>query len=109
MSTNKGFNRRTFLKGAASVALLTAVGRSGEIALADSGPINLAPVATPSASYTTGGMKPSAMNDGFTPLNSTDIGHGSYGNWPKIDTQWVQYDWSQPITTDKIDVYWWIQ
>ncbi|RYX83569.1 Tat pathway signal protein [bacterium] len=70
--------------------------------------INLAKVATPSSLYVSGDTKNSAIKDGFTPANSADNEHGSYGNWPKVDTQWVQYDWTQPVTTNKIDVYWWI-
>lgn len=41
------------------------------------------------------------------PRNSRDRRRGSYGNWPRTGTQWVQYDWSQPINTQCIDVYWW--
>ena len=68
---------------------------------------NLAVVATPSASYTSGDTSTGALNDGFTPRNSRDARHGSYGNWPRTGTQWVQYDWSQPISTKQIEVYWW--
>ena len=25
-----------------------------------------------------------------------------------VDTQWVQYDWSKPVTTYKVNVYWWM-
>jgi hypothetical protein len=49
-----------------------------------------------------------SIKDGFTPASSRDNQRGSYGNWPKVDTQWVQYEWSQPIRTNKIDIYWWI-
>ena len=50
----------------------------------------------------------SALNDGIEPRNSRSRGRGnSYGNWPRQDTQWVEYEWSQPISTNKIDVYWW--
>ncbi len=48
-----------------------------------------------------------ALNDGFTPRNSRDNRHGSYGNWPQTGKQWVEYDWSQPISTKQIEVYWW--
>ena len=46
------------------------------------------------------------VNDGFTPRNSDDKSHGAYGNWPRSGTQWVEYAWSQPISTKRIDVYW---
>ena len=48
-----------------------------------------------------------AINDGYVPANSADHSHGAYGNWPATGTQWVEYDWSDPINTAMIDVYWW--
>ncbi|MCU0913284.1 MAG: glycoside hydrolase family 127 protein [Planctomycetes bacterium] len=69
--------------------------------------VNLAVVAQPSSSYVSGDTTPAALNDGQEPRNSRDNRRGSYGNWPRRDTQWVQYDWSQPISTNRIDVYWW--
>src|SRR4030043_417165 len=72
----------------------------------DSG-VNLAVVAEPSCSYVSGDTSLSALNDEFDPPNSRDRRRGSYGNWPRRGTQWVQYDWSLPISTKKIDVYWW--
>src|SRR4051812_27282478 len=65
---------------------------------------NLAVVATPSALYASGDSTVTALNDGFTPRNSADGRHHTYGNWPRTDTQWVQYEWSQPISTKQIDV-----
>ena len=69
--------------------------------------VNLAVVAKPSCSYVSGDTTPAALNDGYDPRSSRDNRRGSYGNWPRHGTQWVQYDWSQPISTNKIDVYWW--
>lgn len=69
--------------------------------------INLAAVATPSSSFTSGDTTVAALNDGVAPRNSRDNRRGSYGNWPQKQTQWVEYDWSQPISTNKIDVYFW--
>lgn len=109
MSKKRTVDRRTFLIGAAGAALLaTTGGRSPALADADDAPVNLAKVATPSSRYTSGDTRLAALNDGFAPQNSADNRHGSYGNWPQVDTQWVQYDWSRPITTDTIDLYWWI-
>lgn len=68
---------------------------------------NLAVVATPSSSYTSGDTSVAALNDGYTPRRSRDNSRGSYGNWNRTGTQWVQYEWSQAISTNKIDVYWW--
>ena len=68
---------------------------------------NLALLAKPSTSYVSGHETLDAINDGFEPRAVNDHSHGCYGNWPKTGTQWVQYEWSQPISTSKIDVYWW--
>ena len=93
-----------------SLALLTAAlvanppqGRSQPTA---SPGANLAVVATASTSFVSGHETITALNDGSTPANSNDKSHGSYGNWPRRGTQWVQYDWSQPISTRQMDVYW---
>ncbi len=69
--------------------------------------INLAAVAVPSSSYVSGDTTLAALNDGFDPRHSADNRRGSYGNWNRTGTQWVQYEWSRPISTNKIDVYWW--
>ncbi len=74
---------------------------------ASSNEVNLAVVATPTTSYVSGHETLAAINDGFDPAHSNDMRHGEYGNWPQRGTQWVQYEWSQPISTSKVDVYWW--
>jgi len=68
---------------------------------------NLAAVAGASASYASADAPVTALNDGYTPRNSRDNHRGSYGNWPRTGTQWVEYDWSQPVSTKQIEVYWW--
>ena len=45
--------------------------------------------------------------DGHHPSSSREWQHGTYGNWNRKGTQWVQYDWPVPITTDRMEVYWW--
>ena len=100
-------SRRGFFAGTAAAALasmgpLAALARDGQA------PVNLAKVAVPSALYTSGDTKVSALNNGATPSRSDDNVAGMYGNWPKTDTQWVQYDWAKPVTTNQIDVYWWV-
>jgi len=70
--------------------------------------VNLALAATPSSSYCSGDTTVEALNDDFSPRNSADNRHHSYGNWPTTGTQWVQYDWNQPIATRQMDIYWWI-
>jgi DUF1680 family protein len=68
--------------------------------------VNLAVVASASTSYVSGHETLAALNDGFDPARSNDHRHGAYGNWPRTGTQWVQYVWSQPVSTNKIEVYW---
>jgi hypothetical protein len=68
---------------------------------------NLALVATPLTSFVSGHETITALNDGFTPRRANDHSHGAYGNWPQTGTQWVQYEWSQPISTRQVAVYWW--
>jgi DUF1680 family protein len=68
---------------------------------------NIALVAKPSTSYVSGDTSTSALNDGSDPRRSRDRSRGSYGNWPRQNTQWVQYDWNVAVSTDRIDVYWW--
>ena len=68
--------------------------------------VNLALVASPSSSYVSGDTTVAALNDGYAPRSSRDARRGSYGNWPRTDTQWVQYDWSKPVSTKEIEVYW---
>jgi DUF1680 family protein len=69
-------------------------------------PTNLALVASSSTSFVSGHETITALNNGYQPAHSDDKSHGAYGNWPQSGTQWVQYEWSQPISTGKIDVYW---
>ena len=70
-------------------------------------PVNVAIAATPSSSYTSGDTTLTALNDDFAPKNSRDNGRHSYGNWPSNGTQWVQYEWSKPVSTKQIEVYFW--
>jgi len=83
-----------------------AFAQSESVAPADSG-VNLAVVAEASSSYVSGDTSLAALNDQYDPESSRDRRRGSYGNWNRTGTQWVQYDWSRPISTRKIDVYWW--
>ena len=92
------------------VALLIAVafGPIGSVfAQEDAAGANLAIVAQPSSSYVSGDTSLTAMNDEYDPRSSRDRSRGSYGNWNRVGTQWVQYDWSRPISTNRVDVYWW--
>ena len=103
-------NRRHFLAGAAGAALLAAVDRTPALAsvTGENVSVNLAKVATPSAANASGDSKLSALNDGFDPSNSHDRTHPVFGTWPHVEPQWVQYDWSKPVTTNRVEVYWWV-
>ncbi|MCX5676745.1 MAG: glycoside hydrolase family 127 protein [Planctomycetota bacterium] len=91
---------------AASVSCAGALGAAAAVS-ADARPgANLAVVATASTSFVSGHETLAALNDGFTPAHSDDKSRGAYGNWPQSGTQWVQYDWSRPIKTNRMDVYW---
>ena len=70
-------------------------------------PANLALVATASASHVSGDTSVAALNDDNVPANSREPGPGSYGNWPATGTQWVQFDWTKPVSTNSVEVYWW--
>jgi DUF1680 family protein len=70
-------------------------------------PANMASFAAPATSYVSPWETLSAINDGYDPANSADHSHGAYGNWNSTATNWVEYDWNQPISTSRIDVYWW--
>jgi uncharacterized protein len=94
-----------YFAGLAVISWSLASARQAWGAGADSS-ANLALVADVSTSYVSGHETIRALNDGHRPANSNDKSHGAYGNWPQQGTQWVQYDWSQPISTRKIDVYW---
>ncbi len=94
------------LWGTATVMLCGSALAQDNASVSTSG-VNLAVVARPSSSYVSGDTKNTALNDGYDPRNSRDARRGSYGNWPTRGTQWVRYDWSRPISTGKIDVYWW--
>ncbi len=73
----------------------------------DATPINIAPVAKVSTSFVSGHETLSSINDEYEPRNSADHRHGAYGNWPQRGTQWVQYEWSKPISATGVAIYWW--
>ncbi|MGN6123036.1 MAG: hypothetical protein ACTHOJ_08765, partial [Sphingomonas oligoaromativorans] len=46
------------------------------------------------------------LNDGKEPKNSGDAAPIAFDFSPSTDDQWVQYDWPEPVSVDRIDVYW---
>ncbi|GGZ29094.1 Ig-like domain-containing protein [Streptomyces poonensis] len=67
------------------------------------GQLNLAPSATPTASYTSGWESVTALNDGREPASSSDTPR--WGSWPQKGTQWVQYTWDSPVRVNGSDMY----
>ncbi|WP_406104282.1 OmpL47-type beta-barrel domain-containing protein [Micromonospora globbae] len=74
-----------------------------------SGPLtgNIAPLATPSASYTAGWNSLTALNDGADPPNPSQA--QIWGTWSgsRPATQWVQYDWSRPVRITGTELKFW--
>ncbi|SDR24720.1 Ig-like domain-containing protein [Thermostaphylospora chromogena] len=66
---------------------------------------NVAPAATPTASYTSPWEQVTAVNDGIDPPRSNDSANPRWGTWPQQGTQWVQLDWPAPVRVDGADVY----
>jgi uncharacterized protein len=111
-SRHTSLNRRGFLAGVAGTAVVAGFNRSAAFALtvdSDSA-LNLAKVAIPSSLTMLSENKIRSLNDGFAPTSSRDRKNGSYSIRRGIEgdtrAQWVQYDWTKPVATNKIDVYW---
>ncbi|WP_285136746.1 Ig-like domain-containing protein [Microbacterium sp. lyk4-40-TSB-66] len=70
---------------------------------------NVAPAATPTASFTAGWNKVGSVNDGKILYNgggSTDV----WGTWAGGDnpaTRWLQYDWSEPQRVSGVEMNFW--
>jgi hypothetical protein len=71
------------------------------------GATDLALSATPSASYASPWTTITAINNGIYPIQSSDDSDLTpyWGTWPDAGTQWMELDWSQPITTNSSSVY----
>ena len=103
-------NRREFIAGLAGAGIFTALNAAKGSAETSEGPLNIARVAIPSSFTYTSENKISALNDGFAPANSLDRSHGVYAL--RRDSEagegapWVQYQWSEPVSINKVEVYW---
>jgi DUF1680 family protein len=103
-------SRREFLAGLAGAAMVAALGGTkGEAEGADRA-VNVARVAIPSSYRIASENKISTLNDGFTPENSFDRSHGVYAlhrdSENESELPWVQYDWSEQVNVNKVEVYW---
>jgi hypothetical protein len=71
------------------------------------GSTDLALTATPSASYSSPWTTVTAINNGIYPIQSSDDNDLTpyWGTWPQTGTQWIELDWSSPVTTNGSQVY----
>ena len=105
-------NRRTFVQAVTGTAVV--IGLQPHAVLAEDGnsaEVNLAKIAVATSSGLASEGRVSALNDGFAPASSADREHGLHivrgGYGPASDGgAWVQYTWSEPVATDRVDVYW---
>ena len=98
-------SRRAFmLAGGTGLASMVAVSRG--LAAVIAGPVNLALVATPSASHCAMRSRLACLNDGRDRVNVRESAVTAFDFGPEKGSQWVQYDWSQAVTLDRVDVYW---
>jgi hypothetical protein len=94
--------RRTFAAALAAALTWTLV----QIATpAQAAVVNLAPSATPTASYTSSWESVAAINDGIDPPGSNDTQNARWGTWPQTGSQWVQLTWNRPVTVSSSDLY----
>jgi DUF1680 family protein len=103
-------SRREFIAGLTSAAVLAPVHGPSATAQARDSSLNIARVATPTGFAIASENKISALNDGFVPENSLDRSHGLYALHSLGDkagkAPWAQYEWSMPVSIDKVEVYW---
>ncbi|WP_232531910.1 Ig-like domain-containing protein [Microbacterium halophytorum] len=72
------------------------------------GGANVAPSATPSASYTAGWNQVGAVNDG-SGVNSGGDQSGVWATWSgeRPESQWLQYTWEDPVRVNGSDMMFW--
>ncbi|HSU18103.1 MAG TPA: beta-L-arabinofuranosidase domain-containing protein [Acidobacteriaceae bacterium] len=104
-------DRRKFLSGMAGAAAVTGLHPGKLLAASSTREVNLARVAIPTSRLVTSENKISALNDGAEPVDSRDRTHGLYAlrhlrYMADEGAPWVQYTWSEPVSVDKVDVYW---
>ncbi|MGD0096738.1 MAG: beta-L-arabinofuranosidase domain-containing protein [Terracidiphilus sp.] len=105
-----GPSRREFLAGVGGTAVLGALSASRTLAQAPQSEVNIARVALPTSLTMVSENRISALNDGFSPANSFDRSHAFYPVWADPaagrHTSWVQYEWSEPVSVNRIEIYW---
>jgi len=102
-------SRREFLAGMGGIAAAAAFSGTGAFAQTAEA-LNVSRVAVPSSRSLLSENKISALNDGFTPVDSFDRTHAFYSLWADKSagerSSWVQYEWSEPIEINKVELYW---
>jgi DUF1680 family protein len=100
-----GVRRRQVLLGGAGLGALSVLSGAGEAA-ATSDPIDLAPVAIADASMMNGPRQFAPLFATATPAASREVEHGAWNSWPSHDRQWLDLQWSEPVSTDRVEIYW---
>jgi PKD repeat protein len=102
----------TYTTPGSYTATLTATDGDGETGSASVGIVvtefdgNWAVFATATCSYTSPWETCQGINTGIDPTTSSPGAGVGWGTWPNGGTQWMQLDWTEPITTDRTEVYW---
>jgi len=103
-------SRREFLMGVGGTAVLGALSGAPTFAQDSKSALNIARVAVPTSQVMTSENRISSLNDGFNPENSFDRSHALYALWAEPSTgrrtSWVQYEWSEPVSVNKVEIYW---
>ncbi|WP_431882660.1 family 43 glycosylhydrolase [Micromonospora gifhornensis] len=102
-------NRHTLSFRALDVAGNLETARTVVVPADLSGPLtgNIAPIATPAASYTASWNSLTALNDNADPTNPGQA--QIWGTWSgtRPATQWVQYTWSRPVRITGTELKFW--
>jgi uncharacterized protein len=96
--------RRQFLAASGGVSLAVAFAPG---TLASAPPtVNLAPFAATSASFSSTRRKLRALNSGYEPTSSRDRKREAYDAWPHKGAEWVEYEWPEDVSTNRVEMYW---
>ena len=68
---------------------------------------NIAGMATGTISQGDRVSKTTSLNDSVTNIQTGPVRMRAGQTLPPLQNQWVEYEWSQPIRTSEIEVFWW--
>ena len=81
-----------------------------QVPLADGAQLtgNVAPYATPTASFTSGWETVAGLNDGTNGVLEDDASKygASWGTWDRVGEQWARLTWDFDVTVDQVGVWW---